>query len=200
LAEQLLASGHPSLKGIDFETLRGKGWMRLNYPQPFVPYRDGFPTPSGKLEFLSKRAEADGHDPLVGYGPAKETADQELQQKYPFLLVTGASHYTLNSIFANHPHLKTRAGDPKVLINDQDALVCGIGDAQMLRVYNERGNFIAAAEVTDKVTQGVLFCSKGHWPKITKTSNSVNATVEERDADLGGGAVFGDNRVNIQVV
>lgn len=200
LAKELLASDHPSLDGITFETLRAKGWMRLNYPQPFAPYRDGFPTPSGKLEFLSNRAAADGHDPLVGYGPAKETEDPTLQRKYPFLLVTGASHYILNSTFANHPVLKTRAGEPKVSINDQDARRYGIVEAQMVRVHNDRGTFTAAANVTDTVRPGVLYCNKGFWPKITRAKSSVNATVEERDADLGGGAVFGDNRVAIEAV
>jgi anaerobic selenocysteine-containing dehydrogenase len=200
LAKELLSSDHPSLDGITLETLRAKGWMRLNYPQPFAPYRDGFPTASGKLEFLSERAAADGHDPLVGYSPAKEAADQALQQRYPFLLVTGASHYILNSTFANHPVLKMRTGEPKVSINYQDAQRYGIVEAQMLRVHNDRGAFFAAAEVTDTVKPGILYCSKGLWPKITQTRNSINATVEERDADLGGGAVFGDNRVAIEVV
>ena len=30
------------------------GWMRLTCPTPFVPFTDGFPTPSGKLEFFSR--------------------------------------------------------------------------------------------------------------------------------------------------
>ena len=200
LARQLLTSDDPSLNGIDLETLKKNGWMRLNYPQPFVPYRDHFPTPSGKLEFLSGRAEADGHHALVGYGPAREQADPRLMKDYPFMLVTGASHYLVNSIFANHPVLKARAGHPKVLVNDQDAIARGIEDGQQLRVHNARGSFTAAAEVTDKVNKGILFCSKGLWLKLTKTTSSINATVEERDADLGGGAVFGDNRVNIEFV
>src|SRR3954447_19851661 len=36
-----------------FERLWEEGWRRLDYPRPFVPFSDGFPTPSGKLEFLS---------------------------------------------------------------------------------------------------------------------------------------------------
>ena len=50
------------------------GWTRLDYPTPFVPFTDGFPTPSGKLEFLSETAAADGHDPLPGYVPPALTA------------------------------------------------------------------------------------------------------------------------------
>ena len=32
--------------------------MRLDLPEPFVPFTDGFPTPSGKLEFYSERRRA----------------------------------------------------------------------------------------------------------------------------------------------
>ena len=35
IARQLLESGHPSLAGITFEQLKARGWMRLNYPDPF---------------------------------------------------------------------------------------------------------------------------------------------------------------------
>jgi hypothetical protein len=43
----------------------------------------------------------------------------------------------------------------------------------------------------------VAAASKGYWPKrVTGTANA-NATVAERDADMGGGAVFHDNRVEV---
>jgi len=77
LAAQLLASDHPSLTGITLERLRRAGWVRLNYPTPFVPYAGGFPTPSGKLEFTSERAAADGHDPLAGFTPPGEVDDAD---------------------------------------------------------------------------------------------------------------------------
>src|SRR6185503_19493015 len=83
LAGQLLAAGHPSLAGITLDRLRTEGWVRLSYPRPYVPFADGFPTESGKLEFYSARAAADGHDPLPGYLPTHEIADPELARRYP---------------------------------------------------------------------------------------------------------------------
>jgi hypothetical protein len=69
IARQLLDSGHPSLAGITFEELKARGWMRLNYPDPFVPFAAGFPTASGKLEFVSDRMAQSGLDPVAGYTP-----------------------------------------------------------------------------------------------------------------------------------
>jgi anaerobic selenocysteine-containing dehydrogenase len=37
IARQILDSGHPSLRGITLDKLKERGWMRLNYPEPFVP-------------------------------------------------------------------------------------------------------------------------------------------------------------------
>nr|WP_295784091.1 molybdopterin-dependent oxidoreductase [Rhodoferax sp.] len=197
LAAQLLDSDHPSLSGITLDRLRREGWVRLNYPTPFVPFADGFPTPSGKLEFFSARAEADGHDPLPGYTPPREVEDANLATRYPFVLVVGASHYAINTIFANHPSLSRRSGPPTLVIHPTDATARGMASGQSVRVFNDRGAFAAALLVSDAVRPGVLATTKGAWPK-NGGGTSINATVDERDADMGGGAVFGDNRVDIE--
>ena len=92
MARQVLDSGHPSLDGITLEELKARGWMRLNYPDPFVPFATGFPTPSGKLEFVSDRMAQAGLDPVAGYTPSHETAqrDTTLAREYPLALVTPA--------------------------------------------------------------------------------------------------------------
>ena len=74
MARQLLGSGHPSLAGITLEALQARGSIRLNYPDPFVPFATGFPTASGRLEFVSERMAAAGLDPVAGYTPAYEAS------------------------------------------------------------------------------------------------------------------------------
>jgi anaerobic selenocysteine-containing dehydrogenase len=197
LAAQLLASDHPSLTGITLERLRRAGWVRLNYPTPFVPYAGGFPTPSGKLEFTSERAAADGHDPLAGFTPPGEVDDAQRARRFPFALVVGASHYAINTIFANHPELRRRAGPPRVTMHPEDAAERGVVAGQSVRIFNDRGGFVAELEVSDGVRRGVLAATKGAWLKLSGDAN-INATVDERDADMGGGAIFSDNRVDIQ--
>ena len=66
-----------------------------------------------------------------------------------------------------------------------------------VRVGNARGSFLAVAEVSDRVRRGVVASSKGRWPRHSKEGATVNATVNERDSDMGGGAVYHDNRVRI---
>ena len=202
MARQILDSGHPSLDGITLEALKARGSIRLNYPDPFVPFATAFPTASGKLEFVSDRMAQAGLDPVAGYTPSYEAAQQDttLALEYPLALVTPANHYFLNSIFANVPQQRRRSGAPALLIHPDDAAPQRIGAGDEVRVANGRGSFIAVAEVSDCIRPGVVACTKGHWPRDSKDGATVNATVDERDSDMGGGAVYHDNRVRVDKV
>ncbi|MGZ3146351.1 molybdopterin-containing oxidoreductase family protein [Lentzea chajnantorensis] len=199
LAEQLLDSDHPSLHGITLDGLRAGGWARLNYPSPLAPFEHGFPTPSGKFEFVSATAAADGLDPMPGYTPPLEVVDDEMAARHPFVLIAGASHFAINTIFGNNDELRRRAGSPTVVVHPDDALAHGLATGTLVRVFNRRGEFTADVLVDARVRRGVLSTTKGHWLKLTGGA-TVNATVDERDADMGGGAVFHDNRVSVEAV
>lgn len=199
IARQLLDSGHPSLAGITLEELKVRGSIRLNYPDPFVPFATGFRTASGRLEFVSERMAQAGLDPVAGYTPSHETAqrDTALARAYPLALITPADHYFLNSIFANVPRQQRRAGVPALLIHPDDATPRHIAAGDEVRVENDRGSFFAIAEVSDRIRPGVVASPKGRWPRDSKQGATVNATVDERDSDMGGGAVYHDNRVRV---
>ena len=177
-----------------FERLWDEGWMRLEDP-PFVPFADGFPTPSGKLEFWSETAVAHGLDALPGYTPP---ALSEWDAEHPLALVAPASHWFLNTIFANKPDLMQRAGEPVITLHPDDAVMRGLTDGDQARVFNARGEFLAKVEVADRVRPGVVASTKGHWLKHVRGGANINATVEERDSDMGGGAIYHDNRVEVQ--
>jgi anaerobic selenocysteine-containing dehydrogenase len=162
LAEQLLTSRHPWMQGITVDRLRKEGFVRLNAPRPFLPYAERFPTASGKLEFRSERAERHGLDPLPGYLPPAEVADQDRAARYPLAMISAASHHFLNTVFGNNAELRRRAGGPRVVLHPDDAAVREITDGAKVRVANDRGAFEAVAEVSDRVRPGVLATTKGH--------------------------------------
>jgi anaerobic selenocysteine-containing dehydrogenase len=200
MARQLLDSDHSSLRGITFDALRKRGWMRLAVPEPFVPFADGFPTPSGKLEFYAARMTQAGLDPLAGYTPPYEAAQRgtALAARYPLALIAGADHYFLNSVFANVPAQTRRSGPTTIRVHPDDATARGLQTGCKARVFNDRGAFVACVEVTPRVRPGVVASTKGRWPRLSTDGATVNATVGERDADMGGGAVFHDNRVEVE--
>ncbi|GAA2877970.1 anaerobic selenocysteine-containing dehydrogenase [Nonomuraea rubra] len=190
LAEQLLASGHPSVEGITLDRLRKEGWVRMNYPSPFTPFAEGFPTPSGRLRF-----------PPAGkaYVPSY-TASSAGSSPYPLTLVTPASHTFLNTTFGNNPELLRRAKEPTVLVNPADAAARGLEDGRRVRVHNDGGEFLADVEISDRVAAGVVATPKGRWPKLSPGGANPNAVVAERDADMGRGPGFHDNFVEISPV
>lgn len=200
VARQVLDSGHPSLAGITLEALQARGSIRLNYPDPFVPFATGFPSPSGKLEFVSERMARAGLDPVAGYTPAHEVPGRDTPEarEFPLALVTPADHYFLNSIFANVASQQRRSGAPALLIHPDDAAPLRIANGDPVRIANARGAFFAVAEVSDRVRPGVVASTKGRWPIHSKQGATANATVAERDSDMGGGAVYHDNRVRVE--
>jgi anaerobic selenocysteine-containing dehydrogenase len=199
IARQVLDSGHPSLHGITLETLKVRGSIRLNYPDPFVPFAAGFPTTSGKLEFVSDRMAKAGLDPVAGYTPSRETSQRAtpLAREYPLALITPASHYFLNSIFANVPLQQRRSGAPTLLMHPEDAAPREIAAGDEVRVANARGSFVAVADVSDRVRPGVVASTKGRWLGGSTGGATVNATVDGRVSDMGGGALYHDNRVRV---
>ncbi len=200
IARQVLDSGHPSLAGITLEALKSHGSIRLRYPDPFVPFAAGFPSPSGKLEFVSDRMAQAGLDPVAGYTPSHEVSQGPATgaEDYPLALLTPANHYFLNSIFANVASQQRRAGAPALVIHPDDASPRGIATGDAVRIGNARGSFVAVAEVSDRVRPGVVASTKGRWPAHARHGATVNATVDERDSDMGGGAVYHDNRVRVE--
>lgn len=196
LARAFLDTDHPSLQGITLEKLKAQGWARLNYPHPAIAYPHGFPTPSGKIEFYSRKAADDGFDPLPTYTPSQEVDDQELARRFPLTLITPASHYFLNSIFANKPDLAKQAGPIRVTLHPHDAASRQLADGDTARVFNVRGEFHALVAVSDAVRPGVAISPKGYWLKLNRTHANSNATTAERDSDMGG-AVYHDNRIEV---
>ncbi|GAA4581668.1 molybdopterin oxidoreductase family protein [Planotetraspora phitsanulokensis] len=193
IAEGLLR-GTPE---ITLDRLRKEGWARLDVADPFVPFTDGFPTPSGRLEFASDRAAAAGLPRVAGYVPSRTARTAPADREYPLMMITPASHTSLNTTFGNNPELLRRSKGPRVLVSAADAEPRGLVDGEPARVFNRSGEFTAYVEISDRVRPGVVAAPKGHWPKLSPGGANPNAAVDERDADMGRGAVFHDNLVDI---
>ncbi len=193
IAAELL-EGTPT---IQLDELRKRGWARLDVAEPFVAFTGGFPTPSGRLEFVSDLAEKAGLPRVATYVPSLSARTRNKDGL--LTLITPASHTFLNTIFANNPELLRRSKGPTVVVNPLDAEPRGLVSGSRARISNRFGAFEAYVEVSDKVRPGVAASPKGHWPKLSGGANA-NAVVEERDADLGNGPVYHDNLVEISPV
>ncbi len=202
VARHLLDTPGCRALGITLERLREHGWLRAaDFERGTAPFAEGgFPTPSGKVELVSESLAASGHDPLVGYVPPHEVVDDDLARRYPLVLVAPASRFFVNSTFASLPWHRRKAGPPRVHVHPLDAAARGIETGDEVRVWNDRGAFVAEALVDEAARPGVAFTYKVQWAKLSKGGVNVNATTPERDTDLGGGPTFHDNRVEVELV
>jgi len=191
MARQALAGSR-----IKLEELKEKGWMPIGVPvAPFA--NGGFPTPSGKCEFFSDRLQ---HlDPLPTYIPPREDrlSNQPLAAKFPLALISPPAHHFLNSTFVN-VFAKNELG-PTLEIHPDDARPRRIETGQDVQVFNARGDFLAKAVVTDRTRPGVLSAPSIWWNKLVPGHRNANSTTSEEITDLGGGATFYDNLVDVRI-
>ena len=103
----------------------------------------------------------------------------------------------LNSTFVNIFH-EQEIG-PTLEIHPGDAEPRQILDGLPVQVFNARGNFIAKAVVTERVRSGVVSAPSIWWNKLSPGGRNVNSTTSEELTDLGGGATFYDNLVEVRL-
>jgi anaerobic selenocysteine-containing dehydrogenase len=193
--------GGPTLQGITLDRLRTEGSVRLNLPELYAPFADGvFPTPSGKCELSSERMKHDGLDPLPTYIPPLEDPQTrpELASRYPLQLLSPPRPQFLNSTFANSPRHRASAGEPTVELTAEDASSRGLRDGQWVEVFNDRGSFRARLALTGNVRRGVAVATGIYWNKLSPGRSNVNSTTSSALTDMGGGATFFDNLVQVR--
>lgn len=190
------------LRGITLDRLKTEGPQRLNIPPRFAPFAEGkFPTPSGKCELYCERMKADGFDPLPTFIPPAESPESnpELAKQYPLQLLSPPSPHFLNSTFVNVESLRQAAHEPELEIHPDDAALRGIAQGDRVRIFNDRGTFEATALVGHSVRAGVVVAPSIWWNKFTAVQANANNTTATRLTDMGGGATFFDNLVEVEL-
>ena len=185
----------------DWQALKRDGWQRLALPERHAPFaQGGFPTPSGKCEFYSAWLEKLGTDPLPFYNPPAEVADEALARRYPLAFLSPPARHFLNSSFANMPRFREFEREPHLDMHAEDARARGIGDGDIVRVYNERGSYTLRARINGKPRRGVVVAPSVWWKKFSPDGRNANNVTSQRTTDLGGGATFYDCRVEVERV
>jgi anaerobic selenocysteine-containing dehydrogenase len=189
------------MDGVTFEALREHGSVRLNLPSPHLPFRQGtkVPTPSGKIEIESQQVAALGLDPLPYYLPPYESEERnpDLARRFPLALISPPAHQFLNSSFVNVASLRRSAGKPTLEIHADDARLRSIADGARVKIFNDRGTFTADAVITDRVRPGVVSAPSVWWGRLTADGANANQTTSQALTDIGRGATFYDNLVDV---
>jgi biotin/methionine sulfoxide reductase len=126
------------------------------------------PTPSGKVEIASATIAGFGYPDSPGHPawlPASETAEPPMATRFPLHLIANQPATRLHSQLdfgATSQASKIKGREP-VRIHPQDAAARGIGDGDIVRLFNDRGACLAAAVLSDALRPGVVQLSTGAW-------------------------------------
>jgi len=151
---------------VEFPITTGKSFVRYATFRE-DPLLNPLGTPSGLIEIYSKNIEKMGYDDCPPHPTWMEPVERlgGPGAKYP-LHVTASHpksrlHSQLNGTKLRQ--LYEVAGREPCLINTADAAARGIADGDVVRVFNDRGQVLAGAKVTDAIRPGVIRINEGGW-------------------------------------
>jgi anaerobic selenocysteine-containing dehydrogenase len=182
-AASLLDTDHPYLQGISLDGLRKTGFSRLSLPKPFMPFTDGAPTDSEKIQFA----------------PPPEVITPEPEPGYPLILLTPPAHHFLNSSFGHiRSMVQAEGNEPVLQIHPQDASPRNLSDGDMVRIRSEQGEIRRRIRLTDAPHPGAVILEGTWWGQSAPDGKSVNALVSEKLTDMGAGPTFHATPVEVE--
>jgi anaerobic selenocysteine-containing dehydrogenase len=91
-----------------------------------------------------------------------------------------------------------RESQPFLYVHPEDAAPRVLSDGDRVRVFNDRGSFLATAKVSDAARRGVVVGLSIWWAKLAPGGRNANAVTSQELTDLGGGATFYDCLVEVE--
>jgi len=182
LAQSMLQTDHPWMAGITWERLQRERSIKLNLPEPFLPYSEGSHFEDRKIRFSPP--------------PQQLVFQEQLNADYPLRLISPPGPFIINTSLGNLESLRRLSGgQPRVLIHPADAASARITDQAMIRIRSRYGSIIRQAVVTTEAAPQTLVALGQWWPKLAPDRKSLNDLTSELLTDLGGGSTFGNPAV-----
>jgi anaerobic selenocysteine-containing dehydrogenase len=195
--EAFLTRRLASVPGITLERLR-EGPVRAPGAVD-VAFADlVFPTPSGKIELHSGKARTRwGLSSLPGFEEPRESTrgPEGDPQRHPLSLLTPNTKNRIHSQFGNLPSIRALAPAPILYVHPADARARGLTDGDRARVFNDRGSLTLTVQVDYGLRPGCVAVHNGWW---LSDGAAVNLLSAARETDMGHGAAFHENLVEVQ--
>lgn len=159
---------HPSTRHATVAALRAEGGLRA-LAVSHVAHPDlVFPTPSGKIEFVSTRAAELGLPALPVH------LDPE-PSSYPLAFRQGRTLAHFHAFYDQGralPSLAALEPEPTLWMSPADAASRGIDDGAAIRCHNDRGEMLARAHVTPKIHAGTVWMRDG-WAGLNNLTSGA---------------------------
>ena len=147
----------------------GKPWVRhADFRED--PELNALGTPSGFIEITSRKIGRYGYEKCQEHPMWFEKTERSHggpgSDKFPFWLQSCHPDKRLHSQMCESEEFRstyTVQGREPVYINPKDAKKKGIKDGDLVRVFNDRGQLLAGAVLSDSYAQGVIRIEEGAW-------------------------------------
>lgn len=159
------------------------------------PVRDGWGTPSGKVELYSERAKGAGQPPMATWVPERPTGGTGR-----FSLVCAPSKHTHNSTYSQSARHLERVGRPHCWLNPEDAAELGIAEGALATLSNELGSLSYPAHLTEDVPRGLVRVDGMPRSEDAPEGFPLNLLNDASLSDLGDGITYYSTRVDVAAV
>jgi len=150
-------------------------------------------TASGRIEIYSNDIAKMKYDDCPPHPTWMEPIERlgGPDTKYPLHIDSKHPKYRLHSQLCG-TKLRTIyaiAGREPCLINPKDAAARGIADGDIVRVFNDRGQILAGAHITDTIRPGVICVNEGGWfdPENPREPGSLDRYGDVNNLAIGIG-------------
>jgi len=157
-----------------------------------------FPTRSGRIELRSQEAETRWEcDRLPAYVEPAESVRREGAgaRSYPLYLMTPNTKNRIHSQFNNLAMIRAVSPGPFIALHPDDAAARGIREGDRVRVFNDRGSLEVPAQLDAGLRAGCVAVTNGWW---LSDGGAANVCSLGRETDMGYGAAFHDNLVDVR--
>ncbi len=150
--------------GLNYEEVKNKGviWSA----DEFRKYeKQGFRTPSGKVEFYSNRLEEMGLDPLPVYRDQLGVSNGALEKpgEYPLVLTNFKSYYYYHSSHRNIPSLRVLSPEPVAQLHPVTMEKLGLSQGDMVYIETSNGKIKQRIEGNSDLDPRVVLVAYGWW-------------------------------------
>jgi anaerobic selenocysteine-containing dehydrogenase len=153
-----------SAAGITFEEFRKIGSFQGD--KLYRHYeREGFETPSGKVELYSSQLKEWGFDPLPTYYEYPETpySDPELAKEYPLIFTSRKLQCYRHTDGRQLATLRGTHAEPVVSIHPETAKKLGITEGNWVYIETKRGRIKQKASFSNDIDPRVVELDYGWW-------------------------------------
>lgn len=189
---------HPATGHATVAALGAEGGIRALRVSHVAHPGLAFPTPSGKVEFYSARAESLGLPPLPVYAPLAASTGYPLSFRQGRTLTQFHGFYDHGQALPTLARLDPR---PELWLSPADAAARGVEDGAAIRIFNDRGEFRAHAHVTDRIPRGTVWMRDG-WTGLNRLTSGAPSIPDEIVDTFGfsGGQAAYDAMVEVERV